>query len=221
MIYPLLSYAQSHIYETRVTWFKLISSPIWQKPQKSVHLARFDPSSLFWFFPMLCSLSEMQTVVLLFLLLVLQQQHFFEDPDGKLDLPASLRVDHWKRPQDFITEKVNVVWLRLPSESLSVNVILTCHIFFSVCFIMTIFFLQWIWVVWITFTRYESDSNNDNNNGYFCNTSITVSLMCFTLAMYARNPVVEYVGLIWLPSYHPVAVYAWLLWILSNHPVVW
>ncbi|KAL8581512.1 hypothetical protein ACOMHN_042905 [Nucella lapillus] len=37
------------------------------------------------------------------------QQHFFEDPDGKLDMPASLRVDHWKRPQDFITEKTPVV----------------------------------------------------------------------------------------------------------------
>ncbi|XP_076467316.1 androglobin-like isoform X4 [Babylonia areolata] len=37
------------------------------------------------------------------------QQHFFEDPDGKLEMPASLRVDHWKRPQDFITEKTPVV----------------------------------------------------------------------------------------------------------------
>ena len=54
-----------------------------------------------------CLLLEHQYVVLS--LVVFQQQHFFEDPDGKLEMPMSLRVDHWKRPQDFITEKVCVI----------------------------------------------------------------------------------------------------------------
>lgn len=39
---------------------------------------------------------------------LLQVQHFFDDPDGKIELPASLKVDHWQRPQDYITEKVNI-----------------------------------------------------------------------------------------------------------------
>ena len=33
-------------------------------------------------------------------------QHFFDDPDGKVELPPSMKASHWKRPQDFITEKV-------------------------------------------------------------------------------------------------------------------
>ncbi|XP_025099309.1 androglobin-like isoform X4 [Pomacea canaliculata] len=37
------------------------------------------------------------------------QQHFFEDPDGRLEVPSSLRVDHWKRPQDFLIDKMPVV----------------------------------------------------------------------------------------------------------------
>ena len=37
---------------------------------------------------------------------VLQQQHYFDDPDGKIDLPQCLRVDSWRRPADFITDKV-------------------------------------------------------------------------------------------------------------------
>ncbi|XP_064627067.1 androglobin-like isoform X5 [Lineus longissimus] len=38
-----------------------------------------------------------------------QVQHFFEDPDGKVIVPNSLKVTHWKRPQDFILEKVPTV----------------------------------------------------------------------------------------------------------------
>ena len=46
---------------------------------------------------------------------VLQVQHFFDDPEGKIELPPSLkdRVDHWKRPQDFITEKVFIFLFNL------------------------------------------------------------------------------------------------------------
>ena len=32
--------------------------------------------------------------------------HSFDDPEGKVDMPPGMRVDHWKRPQDYITEKV-------------------------------------------------------------------------------------------------------------------
>ena len=35
-----------------------------------------------------------------------QQSTLFDDPDGKIELPTCLRIDHWKRPSDFIKEKV-------------------------------------------------------------------------------------------------------------------
>ncbi|XP_074663197.1 androglobin-like [Tubulanus polymorphus] len=37
------------------------------------------------------------------------QQHFFDDPEGKVILPSTLKPTQWKRPQDFILDKMPTI----------------------------------------------------------------------------------------------------------------
>ncbi|CAI9740823.1 androglobin-like [Octopus vulgaris] len=34
---------------------------------------------------------------------------YFEDPEGKIELPPSLKVDHWKRPHEILIDKIPVI----------------------------------------------------------------------------------------------------------------
>uniref|UniRef100_A0A8B9EQN5 Androglobin n=1 Tax=Anser cygnoides TaxID=8845 RepID=A0A8B9EQN5_ANSCY len=61
--------------------------------------------------------------------------HVFDDPEGKIELPASLKVHSWKRPQEFLTNKVRK----------------NKHFFFlhsSVCFQMMRWIISEICAVW-------------------------------------------------------------------------
>ncbi|KAL4233261.1 hypothetical protein ACF0H5_007945 [Mactra antiquata] len=50
--------------------------------------------------------------------------HSFDDPEGKIEMPSGMKVDHWKRPQDYITEKTPVV---VDPDGMSSFDLITCN----------------------------------------------------------------------------------------------
>ncbi|XP_033001313.1 androglobin-like [Lacerta agilis] len=39
--------------------------------------------------------------------------HFFEDPEGKIEMPPSLKVSFWKRPQEILVTKAVINYFKI------------------------------------------------------------------------------------------------------------